>query len=63
MIDLKIVALIVALNSGLAIVSKGLGFIKDRTKTKLDNKAFLLVSKLMGYGQRLVDFIGGNVKH
>jgi len=61
--ELKILGLVIAMNAGLSVLSNALGYIKDKTKSDVDNKLFDLVGRLMGFSQKVVDFIGYNPKH
>lgn len=58
-----LLGLIVAFNMVLSGLSIVLNFIKNKTATKLDNKASLIVNKIAKVTQKSVDFIGMNRPH
>lgn len=62
-IAVMVISSVVAFNLSLAGLSKGLDFIKDKTKTDLDNKALVVVNKISSLLQKVIDALGYNPKH
>jgi hypothetical protein len=56
-------ALVVAFNVVLSGLKSGLDVIKDKTESKIDNKAAELVGKAIGILGKALDFIGYNPAH
>ena len=61
--QLSLIGYVLALNFILSGLSKGLEVIKDKTKTKADDKVWFWVNKLAGFSQAVVDFFSANPKH
>lgn len=61
--EIKILGLVAGMNAGLSILSKILAVFKDRTKNKIDNKLYAFIGKVLGYSQKAVDVVSGNVQH
>lgn len=57
---LPIVLLTMGILSGISIV---LNAIAKATKSEGDDKLAAKLQKILGFGQKIVDFISGNVKH
>ncbi len=57
------VILMLALNAALTGLKSALEFIKDKTATDADNKAFLVVSKLCGILSGIIDWATANKAH
>lgn len=55
-----IVILVMGILSGLALI---LNAVAKFTKTDADDKAAGVVQKIIAAGQKVVDFLSGNVKH
>jgi len=53
-------AFLLASNAFLSGLSKALELIKDKTKTDVDNKAYDVVGKILGYLQVVIDLLKGN---
>lgn len=54
---------VLALNLFLSGLGKALEKIKDHTKSKADNKAYEVISKVTGVLQKIVDLISANRAH
>jgi hypothetical protein len=61
--QLGLIGYVLALNFFLSGLSKALEVVKDKTKTKADDKVWLWVNKLAGFSQAVVDFFSANPKH
>jgi hypothetical protein len=55
-----ILACVIALNILLTGLKKSLGWIKDKTATTLDDKAYDAVTKVLGVGEKVVEFLSAN---
>ncbi len=53
-----IIAIVMAFNAFLFGVHAALGYIKDKTLTKVDNDADDFVVKILGYLQKLIEIVG-----
>lgn len=58
-----IIACVVAFNFFLSGLHKALNVIKDKTKSKIDNKAYTIIGKISEVMQKIVDYIGMNREH
>lgn len=58
-----IVACVIAFNFFLSGLHKALEVIKDKTKSKADDKIFVIVGKIAEVTQKIVDYIGMNREH
>lgn len=58
-----IIACVVAFNFFLSGLHKALNVIKDKTKSKIDNKAYAIIGKISEVMQKIVDYIGMNREH
>lgn len=54
---------IYAINVMLVGLYKGLEAVKDKTKTKVDDKVHAFLFKVSGILQQVLDFVGYNPKH
>lgn len=54
---------IVAFNMCLSGISTGLDYIKDKTKSDIDNKAAAWVNKISSLLKKVIDFVGMNKEH
>lgn len=55
--------LMIAVNMVLSGLKQGLEYIKDKTATDVDNKAYALVSSISGFLSKALDVIGYNPEH
>ena len=62
-VAVMVLSSVVAFNLCLAGLSKGLDYIKDKTKTDVDNKAAASVHKISDLLQKALDFLGYNPSH
>ncbi len=53
-----IIAVVLATNAVLFGLYKGLGFIKDKTKSNVDNSAYDLIGKVLGFLQKIIEIVG-----
>jgi hypothetical protein len=54
---------VICVNVALSATQKILGLVMDRTKTKIDNKAYVVVTNAMIYLAKVVDWASANRKH
>lgn len=57
------VTAVYAINATLTGVKKGLEKIKDKTETKLDDQAYALVSKVIGWSDTAIAFLTANTTY
>lgn len=53
----------IATNLVLTGTSKVLGYLKDKTATQLDNKAFEVINRLLGALHKAIDYVSANASH
>lgn len=58
-----ILTVVYGANIALAGIQRGLEFIKDKTETKLDNKAYDAIAKIIKVLLKLIDVVGFNPQH
>lgn len=58
-----VIAVMVGFNMMLMGLHKILGAVKDKTQSKVDDKAFEVLGKVTGVAQKAIDFISANSKH
>ena len=58
-----IIIVMVSFNLLLVGVKSSLEFIKDKTKTDIDNKAFDIISKISAFVSKVLDMVGYNPEH
>lgn len=54
---------VICVNILLSALQKVLLLIKDKTKTKADNKAYIVISQILGAMAQVVDWASANRKH
>lgn len=59
----KILLVVIGVNIGLSALQAALEKVKDHTGTEIDNKAHAILSTVLGYVQKIVDFISANRQH
>ena len=58
-----VLVVLVTYNIVFSMIVKALGYIKDNTKTKLDNQLWGILSKSLEKVKEGLDYLTGNVKH
>jgi hypothetical protein len=58
-----VILYVVAFNSFLSGVYKGLSLIKDKTASNIDNKAYEIVGKIISMLMKVLDYVGYNLDH
>lgn len=56
--EAEVLASVIAINASLNTLSRLLGYIKGKTATKADDRLAVIVSRLAGYSQAVIEFIG-----
>ncbi len=58
-----VVVTLVLFNIGGSMLKKFLGYIKDKTKTKVDNAAYVVIKEGVEKTEKGLDYLLGNTKH
>lgn len=59
----QIVSIFIAVNMGLTGVKSALDYMKDKTKSDVDNKISDVLGKVLGAASWVIDLIQGNKEH
>lgn len=62
-IAVMIISGMIAMNLCLSGISSGLDYIKDKTKSDVDNKASAWIHKISDMLKKVIDFVGMNSEH